>query len=610
MRVLGLSAHFHTASAALVDGGRPVAAAAEERFSRLRHDPAFPALTNAWLLGGNGLRGADLDAVVFYEQPHVKFTRVLSSTLASFPRHRRAFTSAMKRWLGDRLWTTNKLSKQLDVHPDRVRVVPHHRSHAAQAFLGSPFDDAAILTLDGVGEWDTTGLGSGRIIDGKLELEVGETLRYPDSLGLFYAAFTTYLGFRANADECSTMALAAFGEPRYAHVVRQMLTVASDGTYRFDPTWFDFVSLGENPFTERLVSALGPPRTPGRPLPFAIHADHSEGTPSEAHRRYADIAASVQLVLEEAVLGLARRALRQADSRNLCLAGGVALNCVANQRILDEVDLDALWIPPDPGDGGAALGAAQLVSVESGVPAAEVRQVGPYLGRSYENVDAAAMLDHMSPADWIPYRRPGLPPIEPYRLERLGLTGDPTALLDHVVADLLDGRTVGWFQGRFEMGPRALGNRSLLCHPARRDAAHKLSTRVKSRAAFRPYAFSITEGHAPRVFPQWAEATPHLARWMQTVAPVSPDWHDHLRAALHVDGTSRPQVVCRDENPLYHELLVRFGQATGLEALLNTSFNTRGEPIVSSPEEALLVFARTDLDTLVLGDLMLRKVWD
>lgn len=611
MRVLGVSAHFHTASAALLHDGEVVGVAAEERFSRLKHDPAFPDLSIAWLLAEAGLRGADLDAVVFYEQPHVKFTRVLTSTLATFPRHHRAFTSAMKRWLGDRLWTTNKLSRQLDVHPDRVHVVPHHESHAAQAFVGSGFDDAAILTLDGVGEWDTTGLGRGRVVDGRLELDVLETQRYPDSLGLFYAAFTTFLGFRANADECSTMALAAFGEPRYAHVVRQMLQVGTDGTYRFDSTWFDFVSLGEAPFTQKLIAALGPPREPGTPLPFRSTPEPGAAaiSPTEDQQRYADIAASVQLVLEEAILGLAARAARLTGSPRLCLSGGVALNCVANARLLDETPFEEIWIPTDPGDGGAALGAAQHVAARHGLPGAARRRVGPYVGRAYDPTEALSMLQHMGPGDWIPYRRPGLPPAEPYTLSVERLEGDEAGLIARVVDDLVGGRIVGWFHGRFELGPRALGSRSLLAHPGRLDTARKLSTRVKSRAPFRPYAFSITEAHAPRAFPQWADGVPQMARWMQVVAPVASEVHDHVRATLHIDGTTRPQVVAPTDHPRYHALLEAFGEATGLGALLNTSFNTRGEPIVSSPEEALLVFARTDLDTLVLEDTVIRKVY-
>ncbi len=611
MRVLGVSAHFHTASAALVEDGVVVGVAAEERFTRLKHDPSFPEHSIRWLLGEAGIRGAELDAVVFYEQPHVKFTRVLASTIAPFPRHHRSFTSAMKRWLGDRLWTTNKLSRLLDVHPDRVRVNPHHESHAAQAFVGSGWDDAAILTLDGIGEWDTTGIGRGQIRDGKLQLDVLESVRYPDSLGLFYAAFTTFLGFRANSEECSTMALAAFGEPRYAHVVRQILRVAADGSFRFDPTWFDFVSLGEAPFTDKLIAALGPPRTPGTPLPFeSFQAPGLEpGSVTEEHQRYADIAASAQLVVEEAILALAARASKLTGSPWLCMSGGVALNCVATARLLNESPFEDIWIPTDPGDGGAAMGAAQRVAAEAGLPDATTRAVGPYQGRSYDYGETLRMLQHMGPADWIPKRRPGLPPADTYTLTVETLSHDTSGLIARVVDDLVAGRIVGWFQGRFEFGPRALGCRSLLAHPGRADTALKLSTRVKARAPFRPYAFSITEEHALRAFPQWSAGIPRMARWMQVVAPVSADVREQVKATLHVDGTTRPQVVAAAENPRYHALLTAFGEATGLAALLNTSFNPRGEPIVSSPEEALLVFASTDLDTLVLGDSILRKVY-
>ncbi len=611
MKVLGVSAHFHTAAAALVDHGRIVGAAAEERFTRVKHDPIFPERTIGWLLEEAGVRGADLDAVVFYEQPHVKFTRVLASTLSTFPKHHRSFGSAMKRWLGDRLWTTNKLSRILDVHPDRVGVVVHHRSHAAQAFVGSGFEESAILTLDGVGEWDTTAIGHGRIVDGTLQLEILDRHQYPDSLGLFYAAFTTFLGFRANSEECSTMALATFGEPRYASIVRQILKVGTDGTYRFDNSWFDFVSLGQAPFTRKLVAALGPPRTPGMPLPF--ESFRTPGTepvpPTNDHQRYADVAASAQLVLEEAILGLAKRAARQTGSRRLCLSGGVALNCVATARLLDETPFDEIWIPSDPGDGGAALGAVQHVLGEKGLLGPELRAVGPYLGRSYDPGPTLDMLAHMGPTRWAAYRQPGLPPPTPYTLSVERLSHDEDGLIERVVEDLLEGRIVGWFQGGFEFGPRALGNRSLLAHPARVETAVKLSTRVKARAPFRPYAFSIAEEDALLAFPQWSSGIPAMARWMQVVVPVSEAVHDLVRATLHIDGTTRPQVVSPGANPRYHKLLTAFGLETGLSALLNTSFNARGEPIVSSPDEALMVFARTDLDTLVLGDAILRKVY-
>ena len=611
MRVLGVSAHFHTAAAALVVDGQVVGAAAEERFTRVKHDPSFPEQSISWLLASAGLRGADLDRVVFYEQPHVKFTRVLASTLSTFPRHHRSFGSAMKRWLGDRLWTTNKLSRLLDVHPDRVGVVVHHRSHAAQAFVGSGWDESAILTLDGVGEWDTTGLGRGQIDQGHLTLDILETHRYPDSLGLFYAAFTTFLGFRANSEECSTMALATFGEPRYAPVVRQILKVGTDGTYRFDNSWFDFVSLGQAPFTQKLVDALGSPRTPGTPLPFeSFRAPDAEPlVVTEDHQRFADIAASAQLVLEEAVLGLARRAARLTGSSRLCLSGGVALNCVATARLLRETSFDDIWIPPDPGDGGAALGAVQHVLGEHGALHGQTRAISPYLGRVYDVRPTLEMLHHMGPSGWRAYRLPGLPPAEAFTLSVESLESDEDGLIARVVSDLLAGRIVGWVQGGFEFGPRALGHRSLLAHPARVDTAMKLSTRVKARAPFRPYAFSIAEEDAIRAFPQWAEAIPSMARWMQLVAPVSEAVHDQVRATIHIDGTTRPQVVSAAQNPRYHRLLRAFGAETGLSALLNTSFNARGEPIVSSPEEALMVFARTDLDTLVLGDAILRKVY-
>lgn len=604
MRVLGISAYYHDGSAALVEDGRVVAAAAEERFSRIKHDQSFPRLAADFCLAQAGVSSQDLDAVVYYEQPSTKFTRVLASTLAGFPGSRRAFVHGMQSWLAKKLWTENEVGRTLNVHPRRVQCLPHHLSHAAQAFLASPFREAAILTVDAVGEWNCTSLYHGTR-EPELSIRHIESIPYPHSLGLIYAAFTAFLGFKPNDAECSTMALAAFGRPTYADQVRRIVRVASDGSYELDPSYFQFISLTESPFRPELLRLLGEPRDPRQPLPFRADPAGKGETPSRDEQRFADVAASVQLVLEEALLALARRLHRATSSTNLCLAGGVALNCVANRRLQAEGPFARVFVPPDPGDGGAALGAAQYVAASSnGAGAASLSE--PFLGKRYAPDDALALVASLPAGSWVKHRLAGIAarPSDALHVERFD---SRERLVDRTADALAGGQIVGWFQGRFELGPRALGNRSLLVDPRDRAAAQRLSRLVKQRSAFRPYAISVTEEDALRVFGWGPDQVPLTARWMQTSAEVQTSARESLAAAMHVDGTTRPQVCSRAQNPEYHALLDAFGKRSGLGALLNTSFNDRGAPLVSSPYEALLMFLRTDMDLLVLEDAMIRK---
>lgn len=612
--VLGISAHYHDASAALVVGGTVVAAAAEERFTRLKHDASFPERAVRFCLTQGGLAADDLDAIVFYEEPPVKFTRVMATTLADFPAGHGHFSAAMKRWLGGALWTRNEISAALDVHPDKVESVAHHESHAAFAYHGSPFEEAAVVTVDGVGEWACTSIGVGSARHG---VSLLETSAYPNSLGLVYSAFTAFLGFRPNDGEASTMALAAFGRPRYADEVRRLVQLHPDGRYSVDASAFNFLSAGgENLFAPSFTRLFGAARDARAPLPFDCLAGPG-GTPvSEADQRWADIAASVQIVIEEAVVGLAARAHRLTGSRNLCFGGGVALNAVANTRLVEHPLFEHVFIPPDPGDGGSAVGAALLayhrrkqaaraLPTPAG-PGARTRTT-PYLGAAAgDSAPFVRLVEALDPAAWSGYRLPGASAPPPGELAT-ETAPDEEALVRSVAAELAAGRIVGWFQGRFELGPRALGNRSILVDPANLGEVRRLSATVKQRASYRPYALSIRDEDLEQVFAFEGRATPDCARWMQMVKRVRLSALPRVRGAVHVDLTTRLQACSARDNPRFHRLLSACGELTGLGALLNTSFNESGYPMVATAEEALLMFARSDMDTLVIDDVVVRK---
>lgn len=602
--VLGVSAHFHDASAALVVDGEIVAAAAEERFTRLKHDSNFPRLAIEFCLQQGGLAARQLDAVVFYEDPSLKFTRVVASTLAGFPRSRSPFVSAMKDWLTSKLWLRDQISRELDIHPRKIRFVRHHDSHMAQAFLASPFDEAAILTMDAVGEWTSTAIGHGdrRAPDPVRALD---QVDYPHSLGLAYAAFTAFLGFRPNDAEASTMALAAFGRPRYAAELRRIIRAAGDGLYQVDSRFFSFLSSDFRLFTPEFVRIFGPPRDFRSELPFDCLEDAPEPLPAGVPaQRFADLAASVQLVLEEVALALAERAWRRTGSSRLCIAGGVALNAVANSKVIERSPFQEVFIPPDPGDGGAALGAALL---EYSRRWGDLRPlaVTPRLGKSFHEDSPAPLLREIDPADWAPFVAQGCALCHQEDLETVAFDSSDE-LIDVVTGELLAGSIVGWVQGRFELGPRALGNRSIFVDPRNIPAVKRLSSRVKQRARFRPYALSIREEDVPLCF-DFSGGIPHCARWMQMVKRVRTEAAPLVRGAMHCDGTTRLQVCAAQDNPRFHHLLSAFGERRGLGALLNTSFNEAGYPMVASPAEALLMFARTEMDVLVVDNFMVTR---
>jgi carbamoyltransferase len=592
-RVLGLSAFFHDSAAAYVEDGRVVAAAQEERFTRRKQDPSFPANAARYCLDEAGIRVEELDAVVFYERPDLKFARLVATYLAFAPQGWESFRRAAPEWLGGKRRLDRILLRELgtlglgDLDPSKLRFAEHHVSHAASAYYPSPFEDAAALTVDGVGEWATTtaALGKGG------ELTMLKELRFPHSVGLLYAAFTSYTGFRVNSGEYKVMGLAPYGEPKYAQLIYDHLVdLEPDGSLRLNQEYFDYCT-GISMTSDRFHDLFG-------------------GPPREAEtllrQRDMDLAASVQVVTDEILLRMTRALADETGERRLCLAGGVALNCVTNGKILRDGRFDAIWIQPAAGDAGGAVGAALLGYHLLGgqprrVPDGLDGMEGSYLGPEFTQGEIESRLAAAGA-----------------RLETLA----DDAILEATADALVDGQAVGWFQGRMEFGPRALGNRSILGDPRSRSMQKQLNLKIKYREGFRPFAPSVLAEDAAEWFDLDA-ASPY----MLLVADVRDDRkldlpenygelqgldklnvpRSEIPAVTHVDFSARIQTVHGETNPRYYELIRRFKERTGCGVLVNTSFNVRGEPIVCTPEDAWRCFMGTELDLLVAGNCLVRK---
>ncbi|MFZ5481686.1 MAG: carbamoyltransferase [Myxococcota bacterium] len=560
--ILGISALFHDSAAALLRDGEVVAAAQEERFTRLKHDASFPVRSAEWCLARAGIRAGDLDWLVFYEKPLVKFQRILVNSIATFPRGWRTFPRSMQTWLGEKLWARNRLAVTFGVPPDRILFCEHHLSHAASAFLSSPFDDAAILTVDGVGEQASTTLWRGRGVG----IDPVAEVRFPHSLGLFYSAITAYLGFAVNEGEYKVMGMAAYGQPRFREQMDKLLRRDGKGGFDCDLDAFCWHWHATESYTSKLVDLLGPPRFPG--------ADFDPADPE--CRRHADVAASAQAALEDAMMDLVRHAHATVGSENLCLAGGVALNSVANTRIAREGPFRHLWVQPAAGDAGGALGSAQWAwhTLLGNPRAPELTRLD--LGRGWERGEVRKMLDEL-----------GAKAVE--------LPEDD--VVARAAEDLAAGKVLGWFDGRDEWGPRALGHRSILADPRGPEVQARVNARVKFRELFRPFAPSVTEEAAPAWFDVPAAAAAPARAMLVTPPALQPDV---VPAVVHADGSARAQVVRAGDHPRYHALLRTFGEATGVPVLLNTSFNLKGDPMVGTPVDALAAFQRSDLDALYI----------
>lgn len=591
MHILGISCYFHDASAAILRDGHMLAAAEEERFTRKKHDYGYPEHAIDFCLESAGICAGDLDYVAFFEKPFIKFERLLLSSLQSFPRSSRVFREAMITWLGDKLWIKSLIQKRLGIPASRIIFSQHHLSHAASAFLCSPFDEAAILTVDGVGEWATATMGVGK----DNNIRILNEIRFPHSLGLLYSAFTAFLGFEVNEGEYKVMGMAPFGQPRFVDEVYKLIHVANDGSFELDMDYFLFHCSTEQTFGSKFVKLFGPPRdrhshffTPstGFPSYFGERPANVEKIGRE-NQRYADIAASIQVVTEEVLLKMAKHLQRETGSKRLCMAGGVALNSVANSRLLKETPFEEIYIQPAAGDGGGALGAALFAHhMVLGKPRSFVMEHA-----SWGQEHSASAVEEFLRGNNIAYQR----------LE------SQDRLIERVVDHLQDGRVVGWFDGRFEWGPRALGQRSILADPRRGDMKDIVNVKIKFREPFRPFAPSVLAERAEEYF-DLPDALKHYpARFMLYVVDVHEDKQDVIPAITHVDGTGRLQTVRNDVNPKYYQLIDAFGQATGVPMVLNTSFNLKGEPIVNTPAEAFSTFSRSGMDVLVLGSCVVEK---
>ncbi len=591
MNILGISCYFHDAAAALLRDGQLVAAAEEERFTRKKHDYEFPQHAIDFCLGAGGLRSEELDYVAFFEKPFVKFERLILSSMQTFPRSHHVFREAMITWLGDKLWIKHLIQRRLGVPPSKILFSEHHLSHAASSFFCSPFEDAAILTVDGVGEWTTASLGIGKGTEVKLLKEI----RFPHSLGLLYSAFTAFLGFEVNEGEYKVMGMAPFGSPRYQDKVYKLIRLESDGGFELNMDYFSFHYSTEKTFNGKFETLFGPPRDPK-----ALFFTPESGFPSyfgdkpmnynelgKQNQYYADVASSIQAVTEEILLKMAQYVYQETGLKRLCMAGGVALNSVANGKILRETPFEEIYIQPAAGDGGGAIGAALYAyHVVLGKP------------RSF-------VMEH---AFWGEEHGPG--EIEKFLNEkgiRYRQFDSEEKLIERIVDELQAGKVVGWFQGRFEWGPRALGNRSILADPRRADMKDTVNVKIKFREPFRPFAPSVLVERAEEYFELPKPSRHYPARFMLYVVDVREEKQSILPAITHVDGTGRLQTVQKEVSPRYYRLIENFGQATGVPVVLNTSFNLKGEPIVNTPHEAFRTFSESGMDILALGECVIEK---
>ena len=591
MNILGISCYYHDSAAALIRDGELIAAAQEERFSRVKGDRRFPSKAARFCLAQAKILPHDLDYVVFYEKPFTKLDRIVKSCLQTFPRSYKLFREAMGDWLTDKLWIDDAIHDNLNIPKSKILYSRHHISHAASSFFCSPFEEAAILTLDGVGEWTTAAVGVGKGTDISMDKEI----RFPHSIGLLYSVFTSWLGFGVNEGEYKVMGMAAYGRPNYADKVQKLIGTADDGSFWLDMRFFSYhYALGQT-FNKEFLKLFGEPRDPvsnfftpetGYPSYFGQRPDNYDDI-GRFNQYYADVAASLQLVVEETILNMVRALHKETGQTNLCMAGGVALNSVANGRILRETPIKSLYIQPAAGDAGAALGAALYA-------------YHMVMGRPRNLV-----MDH---AQWGDAQQEGQ--VSSF-LNSQGIRyeyfEDEERLLDRVVDDLDRGKVVGWHQGRFEWGPRALGNRSILADPRRVDMKDEINVRIKFREPYRPFAPSVLADRAHEYFGQNGADGSYPARFMLVVAPALPGNCDKIPAVVHVDGTSRVQLVHEDTTPKYYRLIKAFESATGCPLVLNTSFNLKGEPIVSTPEDSVRTFHHSGLDTLVIENFLVSK---
>lgn len=591
MHILGISGLYHDSAAALIRNGDLVAAAQEERYTRRKFDHRFPENAVAYCLREAGISIQEVDYVAFYEKPLLKFERILISSLGSFPSSWQFFREAMTAWFGDKLWLKAMIMDKLGMPSERILFVEHHLSHAASAMFCSPYESAAVLTLDGVGEWTTLALGKATADWGNRHsnsIDLTQEVRFPHSLGLLYSAFTAWLGFRVNSGEYKVMGMAPYGQPRYMDKIEKVVRVYDDGSFWLDMDYFSFHHSLTNTYNNKFVDLFGPPRKAESYFFTCNTGEDISGREKDAdtNQYYADVAASIQRWTEETILKIVAHLHQSTDEKNLVMAGGVSLNSVANGRIMRESPFENVFIQPNAGDAGGALGAAlHIWHVVLGNPRRFTMEHA-YYGEEFNNEQIGEFLDgEKVPYEFIP---------------------DLSKVADRVVEASLEQKVTALFQGRFEWGPRALGNRSILADPRRAEMKDIVNTKIKYREPFRPFAPVVTEEAAPQYFGLQGKEDQYPQRYMLMVTKIPDVHHDHIPAVSHM-GTGRLQTVRREWNPLYYDIVDKFGQATGVPVMLNTSFNLRGEPIVTSPANAFSTFSNSDIDMLVMGNYLVDK---
>ena len=564
---LGISCYYHDSAAALLKDGHVIVAVEEERFSRKKFDDDFPHKAIQWCLEEVGITPDQIDSVAFYDKPVLKFERLLDNYIAVAPRGLYSFLDVIPKWIHKRLWIKNEIKKTLKGFKGEIIFPEHHMSHAAHAFYTSPFEESAILTIDGVGEWSTTSLGYAK----NNSITLTNDIRWPHSLGLFYSAFTYFLGFKVNEGEYKLMGLSSYGKPKYYDLILDnLIDVKNDGSIHLNMEYFAFTY--DKVMTNKKFSEL-----------FGIPPRKKDGKTEQIHY---DIGASAQKILEDVLLKMANHVYEKFKIKNLCLGGGVALNGVANYRILKEGPFDNVHIPPSPGDAGSAVGAAQyLYYIYHKNPKITLKDntqlinENVYVGPSFSDTEITQFLDSKN----ISYESFGRQP-----------------LLEKTAQLIADGKIVGWYQGKMEWGPRALGNRSILADPRRKDMKDILNAKIKHRESFRPFAPSILEEYASDYFDIDIPSP-----YMLMVAPVKKP--EQIPAVTHVDGTGRLQTVSKESNPLYYDLINEFYKITKIPVIINTSMNVMGEPIVNTPEQAYQMIVKTDMDYIVMGNNLVVK---
>lgn len=567
MYILGISCYYHDSAAVLLKDGILIAASEEERFSRIKHDNSFPSLAIAFCLQKAGITTEDLDYVVFYEKPFRKFERLLLNSLANAPASLSFFRESMKEWFFDKLWIKSNIVSKLNIHPSTLLFCEHHLSHMASSFLCSPFQKAALLSIDGVGEWTTTswGVGNGN------KIAIQEEIRFPNSLGLLYSAFTVFAGYEANEGEYKLMGLAPYGKPRYVDKIYKIINVAPDGSFSLDFNYFSYQYDIKGIYTKKFEELFGT----------------KNKNPDEIIRYYADIAASIQFVLEETLLKMVEHIYKKTQLDYLCFAGGVALNSKANWKILTKSKFKELFIQPAAGDAGGALGAALWLYYTVLQHKRSYTMKHAYYGGSESSDMVKKTLDQQN----ISYR----------------MVKNDALLIEEVAGTLSEGKVVGWVQEEFEWGPRALGHRSILADPRSKKMKDIVNKKIKFREAFRPFAPSVIFEEADNYFSIENKKSHAPFSFMLYVVPVKENKRDNLGAITHADGTARPQIVDKNSNERYYNLIKAFGKKTGVPVILNTSFNLKGEPIVNTTKQAFSTFMKSGLDTLVVNNFIIKK---